>query len=69
MKEKCKDCEFFKYYDGLVGECVRYPPMILCHPNPDDRLLNPFATEFPEVDENMWCGEFKRKALDPKGSA
>lgn len=54
----CKCCCF---YEGSgYGECLRYPPVVVMRENQRDHCWES-CSEFPEVDENWKCGEFKEK--------
>ena len=52
---KCNDCKFFildKKNVYFKGECRRYPPVF----NDSN-----WTADFPKVNEDDWCGEFKSK--------
>jgi len=55
-KETCKQCDHFHRYnpDYPSGECRKNAPVILV--NDGDT-----STEFPNVVERLWCGEWKLK--------
>jgi hypothetical protein len=46
----CKDCAFF-----YVGHCRRSPPQVVF----EGSVMGRARTQWPEVDEYDWCGEFK----------
>ena len=52
-KEYCSKCKFYEKNNiyELYGRCRRFPPT-------NNSLGNSI---FPEVKNNMWCGEFKHK--------
>jgi hypothetical protein len=49
--QKCRGCKFFQPVDlpNFYGECRRYPPVWRNGNN---------GTDWPDVDEKSWCGEF-----------
>lgn len=65
----CKSCRFFMPHEEDLGECVRYPPVIvpcllrhfeeengaLC----SDRRAYYDATQFPTVNGGEFCGEYQ----------
>jgi len=56
-KQKCGDCVFFdREYKHWNGKCVRHAPTL-------DRR-NPTNLIFPQVDEDFWCGDYKRRSDD-----
>jgi hypothetical protein len=53
MSNCCEKCEFVErveYYKPNRFRCRRFPPM-----------LGKIYYEFPWVEKNDWCGEFKEK--------
>lgn len=46
---RCRVCKFFLPDGSLTGQCRRYAP----RPGATDALV-----EWPEVDDEDWCGEF-----------
>jgi len=54
----CSQCHFCKE-EGYIYYCLRFPPTLKCNKNKDP-LYAPFS-EFPDVREGWWCGEFKLK--------
>lgn len=62
--EKCINCVF---YDDSV--CRRFPPKVNCYEyevfeyGKNERKIG-FVSEFPEVNKENWCGEFKEKKSD-----
>lgn len=76
MAENCHQCKFFVPHDVMSrygaqenqGDCRRRSPVI--------KQNHGTWGEFPIVDENVWCGEFKSKneldkvidAIESKGA-
>jgi hypothetical protein len=64
MEEKCENCKFYRN-----GECHRLPPQTVnveeYRPSYDKDTPSTtevaVVTQWPDVDEDDWCGEFKRK--------
>jgi hypothetical protein len=56
MKNKCKDCNYQQ-----ESICIRYPPVIVPELRADAtgviKML--FYSRYPNVNENMCCGEFE----------
>lgn len=56
---ECKKCKFFIVIEGkgvgIVGTCRRYPP------TQDGGGIHTVDL-FPTVRNEMWCGEYKRRA-------
>lgn len=55
---KCKDCFFFEDRGDKDGFCHRYPPQVT---SSFDTHNCRYRFEFPIVNEETWCGEFKEK--------
>lgn len=63
----CAECKYYKTYQGdLGGECRRNPPVTVTtamtktsHPEGDTWEQFDLAPQFPEVEKNDWCGEFR----------
>lgn len=51
MMKKCSECKFFVKEYGDYGQCRRFPPT-----NPS---ISKYGYNFPIVDKDSWCGEFK----------
>lgn len=67
MRGRCNNCSYFNKVDEDGGECRRYPPIVVCgpydvHKGPitPPRLSYELRTEFPDVQLDQWCGEFKQ---------
>jgi len=57
-KEKvCVNCFYFEkiYYSGYKGKCWRFPPQVTTS------MIFGIESVHPEVKENDYCGEFKKK--------
>ncbi len=52
MKNSCKDCCFFD-----SNYCCRYPPQLYLS-RYDNYSSVDTESQFPEVGDNGWCGEF-----------
>jgi hypothetical protein len=50
IRETCRDCRFYSWFERKGGRCHRYPPTV--------------AGEIPQVAEADWCGEFKEQRKD-----
>lgn len=50
MSAKCADCKFF-----FLSECRRHPPIL--------QVDMGVTGVFPNVRDDQWCGEFKRKTV------
>lgn len=67
---RCGVCQFFLEIRGNAceGECHRRPPQIVSEFTKSEKMLPiigdliSYATRFPIVDADEWCGEFVRKA-------
>jgi len=68
---RCRDCQFYDAYANYrgyddeadmqaLGLCHRWPPP-LHHETPNDPGDWPGSLEHPVVDEDDWCGEFRRR--------
>lgn len=56
----CGNCIFFDASSSTeLGRCHRYPPQTILHP--DSEILGTMTLEFPAMQINEWCGEFRRK--------
>lgn len=60
--EICKNCKFYDSEEFIIedipypqdcGACRRYPP----------RRIDGSNSGFPIVDDDCWCGEFKKKEV------
>lgn len=57
--ERCENCKFSHPVHGdQHPECRRMPPMIQAVPS-QRGLMN--VTNFPRVQPDQWCGEFRAK--------
>ena len=54
VKESCELCKYKKKSD-----CRRYPPQLIYVST--DISDGYFVSDFPEITDNEWCGEFKPK--------
>lgn len=54
--EICKECRFSHYKRGEEMRCRRYPPTHVY-----DVATGLTAVQWPEVDSDMYCGEFRAK--------
>ena len=64
----CATCVFFVRMSsnrGTItrGKCRRYPPMVYF-----DSHAKQVLEIFPSVNENFWCGEFRRRRDDDRYS-
>lgn len=58
---KCKNCIF-----KIKSDCRRLPPQLIwCV---EDINAGYFSSDWPEVSDNDWCGEFKEKKPDISSS-
>ena len=59
-KPVCENCKFWSFEAGFgdhrFGDCHRNPPSVVW--DADD---GEYATAFPEVGMNQWCGEWRAK--------
>ena len=66
----CENCKFFIPSNNKDGACLRYPPQIVPIMEVfDGSGDSAWRSEFPEVDNGDWCGEFKEieKVILPQG--
>lgn len=61
VAKRCGNCMYANYY-SLYDKynCRRYPPKV--------SSLTTNCSDFPMVNVNDWCGEFKEKSNDDMGS-
>lgn len=57
--EKCKNCKFFSIDDG--GECHKKPPKLIKSGIYDSGTNHRYASYFPNVSPENFCGKFKQK--------
>lgn len=62
LEVKCSNCEYFEGVD--FGICRRYPPKYNSYSRRadwggEDAIDIFVACEFPKIDADDWCGEFK----------
>lgn len=62
-KYRCFDCKFFDKINNKVGLCKRYPPTVWGNPPSRDDPNFSMQVNFPMVDADEWCGEFKETSL------
>ena len=53
MKKRCIDCE---YFEERMNECRRNPPVV-------DTDAASMLADFPVVNHNSWCGEYKEREI------
>lgn len=69
MERNCGDCKFYVFEYGLAeemhvdestkaGRCHRYPPI--------QGEVHEIEAQFPQVFEDVWCGEWQGKAEELK---
>jgi len=56
-ERKCKFCEFYDI-DVNGGHCRRNPPQVAIVPLGKGGHGGKWASQFPLVSANAWCGEF-----------
>lgn len=62
---ECKDCLYYQAKSGTHGHCRRYPPRVtfvtkqITHKPTYEECGVIAMTEWPVVEENDACGEFK----------
>lgn len=61
IKRCCDTCIFAKVQPNHGLVCKRFPPTLVEIPTQDAESYRPtyYASTFPPVDKNEWCGEFK----------
>ena len=59
----CLECVFFKNMNDIgTGVCCRYPPIpVAVIDTHGSRVGIDTTTRYPEVQSNMWCGEYLPK--------
>ncbi len=59
-KESCRNCKWYSdrlgNYHG--GSCMRFPPQVIYHPDPDPQPGCYDRTRWPSVSGYDKCGEF-----------
>lgn len=65
--ERCGNCKFYKEDEpeSDTGKCRRFPPVViavplLCDLEDDEERLAP-QSNWPDVDDINWCGEFRER--------
>lgn len=65
MKPRCADC---KFYDAEQKDCHRFPPQQVSstdssysHDSDYQNIGTSIYERFPDVEEDDWCGEFRKK--------
>lgn len=59
--DSCLGCLFFKNMNTIgTGLCSRYPPVpVAVIDKHGGKVGMDTATRYPEVQSNMWCGEYQ----------
>jgi hypothetical protein len=59
---RCDECRFYKNSTGKLGECGRFPPVLV---RPDVMRAHEYTTWWqPTVRGLDWCGEFQ--SMEPE---
>ncbi len=69
MKGECDTCRFWQRDVGGLGECRRWPPVIVTGQigdgiDPDENLC---VGVWPDTLERDWCGEWQPTSAQEKG--
>lgn len=58
----CECCFFFRPKKETEGRCHRFPPKNVLHEAEGDLGVDEFKAEFPIVEIDDWCGEYRSES-------